>query len=82
MKWQIFRPGITHHPSVPLSDGKLDRPFQRRNLVCMKLFSEGIIRLRNMLTMKRLSIQAETGKRHLVKLKEAHTEFLEHDFMV
>lgn len=49
----------------------------------MKLFTEGIIRLRNMLTMKRLSIQAETGKRHLlVKLKEAPTEFLEHDFML
>lgn len=54
-----------NYPSspLPLSDGKLDGLFQRRNLVCMKLFSEGIIRLRNMLTMKRLSIQAETGKK-------------------
>lgn len=55
--------------------------FSEENLVCMKPFSSGIIVQKNMLTMVRRSIEAETVKRHLVKLKGELIEFLDHDFM-
>lgn len=59
----------------------LDEPIQRRNSVCMKLFCSGIIVQKNMLTTMRRSIEAETVKRHPVKLKGELIEFLDHDFM-